>query len=54
MLSRLCGQLQARLIIYGVLVFSFFILGNAANAEGIQIKSAELSLVEESSYQVHA
>ena len=52
--SRLLSQFQARLFIYGVLVFSSFILSGAANAEGIQIKSAELSVVEESSYQVHA
>lgn len=52
--SKLCGQSLARILFYGVLTFSFLTLSNAANAEGIQIKSAELTLVEESSYQVNA
>ncbi|TCV80253.1 DUF4390 domain-containing protein [Sulfurirhabdus autotrophica] len=54
---RLCGQLLARILLYGVLTFSFLTFSNAANAanvEGIQIKSAELTLLEESSYQVNA
>lgn len=43
-----------RLLLTSSLFFFYFSLISTASAEGIQIKSAELELVEENSYQVNA
>jgi len=43
-----------RLFLISSLLFCYFGLISTASAEGIQVKSAELELVEENSYQINA
>ena len=47
-------QMKVFLTYFIILVFSQCLLISAASAEGIQVKSAELVLVEENSYQLNA